>query len=240
MVMSGKRAYHHGKLRATLLKAAAAEIERAGYETLSLREVASSLGVSRSAPYRHFADRGDLLAALAAQGFAELLERYKEGSGANTPAARLRACGRAYLALAAERPQLFRLMFASDLLSSASPPHPVLAQAAVACYLAFEALVAATRPGDDVRTIKATTIAYSSAAYGFALLRAGDRLRPFMRTGLSDDDLVAAVLALNMTDPFPEAIPDVKGRPTGARKLPRRGAAHPAATRRADRTGRNR
>jgi AcrR family transcriptional regulator len=216
--MGGKRNYHHGNLRAALLEAAAAEIERAGYETLSLRELASSLRVSRSAPYRHFADRGEVLAALATQGFIELLARYKEGAGASTPAERLRACGRAYLGLAAERPQLFRLMFASDLLSEGSAPHPALAQAATACYVAFEALVAATRPGADPRTIRATTVAYSSAAYGFALLRAGNRLRPFMRAGLSDDDLVAAILALHASDPLPDTASDAPVRPGSRRQ----------------------
>ncbi len=202
IVMDGKRAYHHGDLRAALLKAAAAEIERRGYETLSLRELAVSLGVSRSAPYRHFADREELLAALATEGFTDLLKRYSAELHRKTPAARLRACGHAYLALAAERPQLFRLMFASDLLSDGSPPHLALAQAATACYVAFEALVAATRPHADARAIKAMTIAYSSAAYGFALLRAGNRLRPFMRAGLTDDELVAAILALDAADPL--------------------------------------
>ena len=198
--MAKKRAYHHGDLRQALLKAAAAEIERSGYENLSLRELAASLDVSRSAPYRHFADRGDLLAALATQGFVELRHRYEERSGLPTPAMQLRACGHAYLQLAAERPQLFRLMFASDLLSGSSPPDPALAEAATACYVAFEALVAATRPRADQKTIKAVTIAYSSAAYGFALLRTGNRLRPFMRAGLSDDELIDVLLSLDVTN----------------------------------------
>ena len=200
--MARKRAYHHGDLRAALLKAAASEIERKDYETLSLRELAVSLGVSRSAPYRHFTDREELLAALATQGFTDLLQRYSEGSPGKTPKARLRACGHAYLALAAERPQLFRLMFASDLLGGERPPHPTLAQAATACYLAFEALVADTRPTADMRIVKAMAIAYSSAAYGFALLRAGNRLRPFMRADLTDDELVATILALDAPAPM--------------------------------------
>jgi AcrR family transcriptional regulator len=198
--MAKKRAYHHGDLRHALLKAAAAEIERSGYESLSLRELAASLGVSRSAPYRHFADREQLLAALATQGFVELRQRYEERSAASTPAARLRACGHAYLQLAAKRPQLFRLMFASDLLGGSSPPDHALAEAATACYVAFEALVAATRPGADQKTIKAVTIAYSSAAYGFALLRTGQRLRPFMRAGLSDEELIDVLLSLDVSE----------------------------------------
>jgi len=59
--MKNDSSYHHGDLRAALIKAATAEIERGGYENLSLRELADSVGVSRGAPYRHFADRRALL-----------------------------------------------------------------------------------------------------------------------------------------------------------------------------------
>jgi len=208
-----KRAYHHGDLRAAVLKVAASEIERRGFETLSLRELASLIGVAHSAPYRHFADRDALLAALAAQGFAELLKRYREGAREKTPSARLRACGRAYLELAADRPQLFRLMFASDLLSETSPADPALAEAATACYVALEERVRATRPNSDERTIKAMTIAYASLAHGFALMRVGNRLRPFMRAGLSDDDLVDALLSFDITSPPGPESAATRGRP---------------------------
>jgi AcrR family transcriptional regulator len=197
--VTAKRTYHHGDLRAAVLDVAASEIERRGFETLSLRELASLVGVAHSAPYRHFADRNALLAALAAQGFGGLLKRYQDGAREKTPGARLRACGQAYLELAADRPQLFRLMFASDLLSTTSPPDPDLSEAATACYVALEQRVKATRPEADERTIKAMTIAYASLAYGFALMRAGNRLAPFMRAGLSDDDLVDALLSFDVT-----------------------------------------
>lgn len=197
--MTVKRPYHHGDLRAAVLKAAASEIERRGFETLSLRELAASIGVAHSAPYRHFADRDALLAALAAQGFAELLTRYKDGGRDTAPDVRLRACGQAYLELATDRPQLFRLMFASDLLSGAAPADPALAEAATACYVALEERVRATRPNADERTIKAATIAYASLAYGFALMRAGNRISPLMRGGLSDNELVEALLSFDKT-----------------------------------------
>jgi AcrR family transcriptional regulator len=202
-----KRAYHHGDLRAAVLKAAASEIERRGFEALSLRELASLIGVAHSAPYRHFADRDALLAALAAQGFTELLQRYEGSAREKTPGARLRACGRAYLELAADRPQLFRLMFASDLLSDTSLADPELAETASACYVALEERVRATRPNSDEPTIKAMTIAYASLAHGFALMRVGNRIRPFMRAGLSDEALVDALLSFDIQAP---------SRPVGA------------------------
>jgi AcrR family transcriptional regulator len=199
--MTRDSAYHHGDLRAALMRAAAGEIERGGYENLSLRELAASLGVSRAAPYRHFVDRRALLAALAAEGFDELTAIYRKAIAAGkNPSARLAASGRAYLAFAAERPQLFRLMFASDLFG-AGPPDPALIKAAGDCYQVFEGLVAATLDDPDDGAIKAATIAAMSCTYGFALLRMGDRLKPFMYGRLTESDLIDAVLSMKVTAP---------------------------------------
>jgi AcrR family transcriptional regulator len=205
--MSGDSTYHHGNLRAALMRAAAAEIERAGYENLSLRELAASLGVSRGAPYRHFVDRRSLLAALAADGFDDLTTVYRKAIAAGkTSQARLAASGRAYFAFAAERPQLFRLMFASDLLVS-GPRDPTLIKAANACYEVFEGLVAATLDDPDDRAVKAAAVATMSCAYGFALLQIGERLKPFMIGRLTQDELIDAVLSMRVT-----ALPRGAGR----------------------------
>jgi AcrR family transcriptional regulator len=196
---SNQSTYHHGDLRAALVNAAAAEIERSGYETLSLRELAASLGVSRAAPYRHFVDRRALLAALAAEGFDDLTAIHRKAiAGGKTPQARLIAAGRGYLAFAAERPQLFRLMFVSDLLSGGTVPDPELIRAAGESYQVFEGMVAATLDNPDDSAIKAATIAIMSSTYGFALLRMGDRLKPFMYGRLTQAELVEAVLSMKV------------------------------------------
>jgi AcrR family transcriptional regulator len=192
--------YHHGDLRAALVRAAAAEIERGGYENLSLRELAESLGVSRAAPYRHFTDRRALLAAVAADGFERLTAAYRKAtSSGKTPRARLAAAGRGYLKYAAERPQTFRLMFVSDLLSGgAVPPDAALLKAAGEAYVVFEKLVVATLDNPDDRTIKAASIKIMSTGFGFALLRMNDRLKPFMYGPLTQRELVDAVLSVNI------------------------------------------
>src|SRR5256885_7264933 len=64
--------YHHGDLRRTLIDAALRIVEQAGPGALSLRELARHAGVSHAAPYRHFASREALLAALAVEGFRGL------------------------------------------------------------------------------------------------------------------------------------------------------------------------
>jgi AcrR family transcriptional regulator len=197
--MDPKSNYHHGDLRAALLTAATVELERSGYENLSLRELAGSLGVSRAAPYRHFADRQALLSALAADGFDQLTAIYRQAiETAETAELQLSRSGRCYLAFAEQRPQLFRLMFSSNLFG-VLPLDPSLIRAAGACYEIFEGMVAATLENPQANAVKAATVAIMSTTYGFALLRMGGRLKPFMVGGLSPGDLVEAVLSTKAT-----------------------------------------
>lgn len=95
--------YHHGDLRAALLRASAQVMEMEGISGLSLRDVARRAGVSHNAPYRHFPDRDALLAALAAEGFELLGEAMGGHAG--------REMGEAYVTFALGHPQRFRLMF---------------------------------------------------------------------------------------------------------------------------------
>ncbi len=117
--------YHHGDLRNALVAAATQMVEEGGQERFSLREAARSVGVTANAAYRHFADKSALLTAVAASGFEELSRRMaaamaRRGRAADdrtTATSRLRAVGRAYVELALERPELFRLMFGPSGLS---------------------------------------------------------------------------------------------------------------------------
>src|SRR5258706_14983608 len=96
--------YHHGELRPALLRVAAKILEKEGRDAISLRDLARRTGVSHGAPYRHFADRDALLAALTAEGFA-LLASELEGRPWRDQAM-------AYLRFALANPERFRLMFA--------------------------------------------------------------------------------------------------------------------------------
>lgn len=111
------KSYHHGNLRAELLDTAIRQLQESGIEDLSLRALARSLGVSQTAPYRHFADKNELLAALATRGYRDLLKALRDAS-ANTgdcPRAQLMAFAHAYVDYAATNPQLFKLMFGPAL-----------------------------------------------------------------------------------------------------------------------------
>src|SRR6266849_2149258 len=91
--------YHHGNLRAALIEAGLELIAEKGPLALTLREIGSRLGVSRTAAYRHFADKTELLNAIREAGFIEFgnaLEQAREQAGPKF-AARLTAMGKAYL-----------------------------------------------------------------------------------------------------------------------------------------------
>ncbi len=110
-----RRPYHHGDLRRALIEAGLALLAREGAGGLDLRKVAREAGVSHAAPYRHFADKQALLAAIAEDGFDKLAAQVddaianvsQEGLG------QLQAAGRAYLHFAVERPAHLRLMFSA-------------------------------------------------------------------------------------------------------------------------------
>lgn len=107
--------YHHGNLRATLLKAASQLIGKVGSEALTLREVARRAGVSHNAPYRHFKNKQDLLAALATDAFRQLNETLRGciGDTGENPVERLRKAARAYLHFGLANRARFQAMFHS-------------------------------------------------------------------------------------------------------------------------------
>src|SRR5918994_1954299 len=64
--------YHHGDLSRALVQATLRTIQRDGVEAVTLRGVGEDVGVSRTALYRHFADKSALLRAVAREGFRML------------------------------------------------------------------------------------------------------------------------------------------------------------------------
>lgn len=118
-VLPDCRAYHHGNLRCTLIAAARALVTETQDWSFSLREVARRAGVSHNAPYNHFPDKCDMLAAVAADGFETLHERTLLAvTSAHSARDALAACAHAYVQNGVENPALYRLMFGSALAKS--------------------------------------------------------------------------------------------------------------------------
>lgn len=135
--------YHHGDLRAALLEEGKRLLDQHGPAALSLRDVARRLGVSHNAPYKHFATREALLAALAADGFRRLAARM----AADARGGSLHAAGLAYVGFALEDPTIFRLMF-SDAIDKTR--FADLRAASSVSFAALRARVAAVAGQNDI------------------------------------------------------------------------------------------
>ena len=118
-----ERPYHHGNLRRALLDEALSTIRSEGVEKLTLREIGARVGVSRTALYRHFADKRALLAAVATEGFRTLREHlvgaWDEGGRGRDG---FDAMGVAYIRFAVANPSHYRVMFGGFIDTKASDP----------------------------------------------------------------------------------------------------------------------
>ena len=142
--------YHHGNLRRALIEAALAALDRDGPAALSLRGLARTVGVSATAVYRHFANKDDLLAAIATEGFEGLSAEMRDRLTREPEADRLRRLeilGEGYVGYAVSHPGHYRLMFGKRMVERAA--YPNLQQAAAHSYGMLEQAVAdAVHAGD--------------------------------------------------------------------------------------------
>jgi len=106
------KSYHHGDLPRAMVEEAVRTIRTEGLAGLTLRGVGARLGVSRTALYRHFADKQALLAAVAAEGFRTLRADLLTAWRASPPGpARMDPMGVAYVRFAVSHPSHYRVMF---------------------------------------------------------------------------------------------------------------------------------
>lgn len=137
--------YHHGNLRDALVEAALTALEMDGPDALSLRGLARSAGVSATAVYRHFANKDDLMAAIATEGFEglsqEMTQRLNQEPDADA-LRRLMILGEGYSSYAMSHPAHYRLMFGKRMVNKED--YPDLARAAAGSYGMLEQAVAET------------------------------------------------------------------------------------------------
>lgn len=109
-----QRAYHHGDLRNALIRAGLELLSEGGAAALELRKVARKAGVSHAAPYRHFADKQALIAAINEEGYYRLAESIRLARAEEPDDdifAQLLAIALAYIHFAIDNPWLMREMF---------------------------------------------------------------------------------------------------------------------------------
>ena len=108
------RAYHHGDLKQSLLDETARILREEGLDALSLRRLATQLGVSRTAPYNHYANKESLLCAVAEEGFRRFrlaMEHVEQGKQFKDGQSMMRAYAFAYVSFARENQEYYDLMY---------------------------------------------------------------------------------------------------------------------------------
>ena len=112
----GRKSYHHGNLRETLIKSALDILKEGSLSDLSLRALARKAGVSQTAPYRHFEDKEALIVELKTEGMRmlgdgmwDMIETEKD------PLVRLQKIGLKYIKFAEDYPAHFKVMFEYEL-----------------------------------------------------------------------------------------------------------------------------
>lgn len=111
-----KQGYHHGDLKSELIQTGLKLLDQEGYENFSLRKVAKACNVSQTAPYRHFKDKEELIAAIAMEAmyrFNESLEQAVDQYPEN-PERQLSEMGVAYVRFFIEKPEYLRLLFLNN------------------------------------------------------------------------------------------------------------------------------
>jgi AcrR family transcriptional regulator len=124
-------------IRARLCDAAARLFLEEGEAALSMRRLAAEVGCSPMAPYRHFADKQALVAAIRTQAFNHLAEAL-DGVEQNDRH-RARDIGDAYVQFARENPAAYKLMF--DLAQPDEAAYPELAAAAARARVSMSGYV---------------------------------------------------------------------------------------------------
>jgi len=182
--MKKSTTYHHENLRETLLSAAISLIGEVGPAAFTLREVARRAGVSHNAPYRHFRNREDLIAAVASEGFRELAKAmHAAAEKQNNAFDRLKHAGLAYVGFALRKPEHFTVMFDVPRSEDLSPE---AATAAKEAFAELSLLVQAIQAdGRFARIDPQQQALYAwSTVHGIAKLATAGRLPYHTKSGI--------------------------------------------------------
>jgi AcrR family transcriptional regulator len=194
--------YHHGNLRNALIQAGLEILRTGGVQQLSLREAARAAGVSQAAPYRHFKNKQALLAAVAQEGFALLGELIHHATQPhrNNPEEQFHQAALAYLKLATEHSDHFRLMF-GEMAPIRAEEHPDLDRVTQEL---FQELVAVIQRCQRERVLRngnseqLALVAWSSF-HGFTSLLVNHNLR-FLSIPQSQTELAMRALTRNLLE----------------------------------------
>jgi AcrR family transcriptional regulator len=181
-----------GSLEAQLVDAALARLETESAEQLSMRKLASEIGVSHQAPYTHFRSRTRFLAAVAGTGLAVVAVEARETverAGAD-PLARMLALADHYVTFIERRPHLFDLAYGPSIKMR---DHRALQTAAIEYWALLRDVVGACQPdGVSDDEIQNRCEIAASTVYGIARMGAHQKIPRIVQA--SPRELVADAL----------------------------------------------
>ena len=109
------RSYHHGNLKHELIEKGLEYIDRYGVESLSMRKLAETVGVSSAAPYAHFQNKEAFLAVvweyITDQFYSRLEEAYNSCSDNKRLLIEL---GKCYVIFFYENPLYYHFLFTRE------------------------------------------------------------------------------------------------------------------------------
>jgi AcrR family transcriptional regulator len=165
-------------------------VSTAGLDSLSLRRLAGSLGVTAPALYAHVTDKRDLIRALAEEELGRMSARF-DAVDEPDPLARIRAYGRAYVDHAQENPELFKVifLFPPDLGSGEASADAELPAATATFNAAAEAVAEASEVGaiDAPDPLLAALTLWSGMHGVVSVLQLGFELPPSLEQSLVDN-----------------------------------------------------
>jgi AcrR family transcriptional regulator len=175
------KSYHHGDLRNALIQAGLELLAEGGVQELDLRKVARRAGVSHAAPYRHFADKQALIAAINEEGFHLLAERIRSTlrEVSDEPVEQLLGVALAYVRFAKENPWLMREMFSGLIIERET--FASLHAASKSVYLQYAEVIRRGQERGKIVDGDPTALAgvLWSVLHGLAMLIIENQMRPY-------------------------------------------------------------
>jgi AcrR family transcriptional regulator len=156
--------------RTALLSATSALVDEGGPSAVTMRAVGARAGVSRAAPYKYFADRAALMAAVVTAdlaGFATMLEG--DSPSGSTAIEALRAVAVRFVRFAGEHPRRYELMVGEALASATG--HPDVLAASHRAFTALGSAVGRCLAGSDRAEIDRATMILYAGLHGLVHLR---------------------------------------------------------------------
>ncbi|GAA0209612.1 AcrR family transcriptional regulator [Brevundimonas nasdae] len=131
--------------RGEILAAAERIFVEFGYEGATIRKIAEEVGLSSTALYMHFADKGEILQEICRVAFEELIASTENlASEDGPPEVRLRGMIDAYVDFGFANPNAYRLIYLTRPVEARDGAQTLAQELGFNVFVAFEAVVAET------------------------------------------------------------------------------------------------